>query len=552
METNALSEPRNPMSAAPAPAGDPGMATGSQPCRQRSGWTSPLVLAVWATAAAITGNAWVAYSNGQGERALERLRTDALVRLEADEADATLALRAIGATQSDAGLGTLRLLRETGILGDPARRAALANRLDRVERGPNAAVRAGGEPRPDPLLADARIIPAQYPAQYHEDSVEDGPAAQDETDDDAAGGPRTKDSGTGNPQGSGGSGIESFGDPRLGAWANSKVPAKFGRFTSGLKVGDAVVDKGDTGKSGTWLGDIGLGGPGASWDWMARARVTSLSTNSLIGGTFAERATGKAKNNPIGLVAAAVADSPNAANAWGIYSETMIGPDGTGGTAGAEFDTVNASKLGAAGDLRPYGTGSRGMTVLNLAAGGDASVHGPTAPISAFATLRGNGAQAKAGLVFKSNALRRSGDPDSGYGEAVSLPEGYGLSWYGGGDQAEVFRLYSTIGRAAHAEALSFRDDGMRLVQGFDEATAFHVPFVAGAVNYVQLTPAAGGHPAAVAARGGDKSIDLRLDPKGGGAVDFGTDAQRGTVKPTYRALVKFNGVAYYVPLDPA
>ena len=507
---------------------------------------------MWATAAAVTGNAWVAYSDGQGERALERLRTDALVQLEAD---ATLALSAIRATQSDTGLGTSRLLLETGVLEDLARPPALAGRFDGVEPGPNAAVGAGCGRRSDPLLADARIIPVQY----REDGVEDRPAAHDETDasasseiDDSASGPRVRGSGTGNPLGSGGSGIEGFGDPRLGAWANSKVPAKFGRFTSGLKIGDAVVDKGDTGRSGTWLVDIGLGGPGASWDWMARARVTSLSTNSLIGGTFAERATGKAKNNPIGLVAAAVADSPNAANAWGIYSETMIGPDGTGGTAGAEFDTVNASKLGAAGDLRPYGTGSRGMTVLNLAAGGDASVHGPTAPISAFATLRGNGAQAKAGLVFKSNALQRSGDPHSGYGEAVSLPEGYGLSWYGGADQAEVFRLYSTIGRAAHAQALSFRDDGTRLVRGFGKATTFYVPFVADSVNYVQLTPAAAGRPAEIAARGDDKSIDLRLDPKGGGAVDFGTDAQRGTVKPTYRALVKFNGVAYYIPLDPA
>ena len=83
------------------------------------------------------------------------------------------------------------------------------------------------------------------------------------------------------------------------------------------------------------------------------------------------------------------------------------------------------------------------MTVLNLAAGGDARVHGRTASISAFTTFRNNGAEAKAGLVFRSNALERLGDPRTGYGEAVSLPQGYGLSWYGGTDQAEVFRLSS-------------------------------------------------------------------------------------------------------------
>ena len=93
----------------------------------------------------------------------------------------------------------------------------------------------------------------------------------------------------------------------------------------------------------------------------------------------------------------------------------------------------------------------------------------------------------------------------------------------------------------------------MRLVRGLGEAmTSLYVPFVANSVNYLQLAPAATGRPVTVAASGDDRSIDLRLDPKGGGIVDFGTDAEKGTVKPTYRARVKFNGVAYYIPLDPA
>ena len=93
---------------------------------------------------------------------------------------------------------------------------------------------------------------------------------------------------------------------------------------------------------------------------MARARITSLSTNSLIGGTFGARTTANGKGKPLGLVAVAVADSPKAAGAWGIYSETMVGPNSIGGASGVEFDTVNASKLGEAGDIRPYGPGTRG------------------------------------------------------------------------------------------------------------------------------------------------------------------------------------------------
>lgn len=356
----------------------------------------------------------------------------------------------------------------------------------------------------------------------------------------------------GDPSAGGGDELRAYGDPRLGAWANSSVPARFGRFTSGLKVGDAVADAGATGKSGTWLGDVGLGGPGASWDWMSRARITSLSTNSLIGGTFAARTTANGKGNPIGLVATAVADGPDSPSAWGLYSETLIGPDGTGGTAGVEFNTVNTSKLGEAGAILPYGTGTRGMTVLNLAAGGDASVHGPTQTLSAFATLRGNGAKARAGVIFKANALERTGNPENGYARAFAFPQGYGQSWYGGADQAEVFRLYSSITDAGHAQALTFSDDGARVVRGLGEATGLFVPFVAGSVNYAQLGPSAPGRAVEIAARGSDADVDLALDPKGNGVLDIGTEAQPGEIAATHRVLVKFNGVPYYIALDPA
>lgn len=366
------------------------------------------------------------------------------------------------------------------------------------------------------------------------------------------GSPERRPAPPGEPPVDGSDDLRAYGDPRLGAWANSAVPARFGRFTSGLKVGDAVTDAGATGRSGTWLGDIGLGGPGASWDWMSRARITSLSTNSLIGGTFAARTTAKGKGNPIGLVATAVADGPDSPSAWGIYSETLIGPDGTGGTAGVEFNTVNTSKLGDAGEILPYGTGKRGMTVLNLAAGGDASVHGPTQTLSAFTTFRGNGARAQAGMIFKANALARLGNPETGYGRALVLPQGYGQSWYGSADQAEVFRLYSAITDAGHAQALTFSDDGARFVRGLGEATGLYVPFVADSVNYARLGASVAGRPVEIAARGSDASIDLALDPKGDGVLDIGTEAAPGEITPTHRVLVKFNGVPYYIALDPA
>lgn len=179
-------------------------------------------------------------------------------------------------------------------------------------------------------------------------------------------------------------------------------------------------------------------------------------------------------------------------------------------------------------------------------------MHGRTKPLSAFATLRGNGAMAQAGMIFKANALERLGDAETGYARAFMMPQGYGQSWYGSADEAEVFRLYSNITDAEHAQALTFSDDGARVVRGLGEATGLFVPFVAESVNYAQLGPSVAGRPVEIAARGRDANVDLALDPKGDGVVDIGTEAHPGEVAPTHRVLVKFNGVPYYIPLDPA
>jgi hypothetical protein len=506
--------------------------------QQRVRWTSPLVLAVLAATAALSGNAWVSYENGRAQLALDQTRASALLSLQASGAEATLIVDALITADQRTTVRNARLLLAAGLVEDDGRRAALEAYVNANDAGnspsllsiphadiPDDANKADGAWA---NASDARIIQIQQKVPAGENgNVVPFP-------------------------GSNTTGIESFGDPRLGAWANSEVPAKFGRFTSGLKIGDAVKDRGATGGSGTWLADVGLGGPGRSWDYMARARVTSLSTNSLIGGTFAARTIGTANGNPIGLVATALADSPNARGGWGIYSETLVGPKSKAGATGVEFNTVNMSSLGDAGDILPYGTGTRGMSVLNLAAGGDRSVHGETQTISAFTTYRGNGATAKAGIVFKSNALERLGKADTSFGRAMTFPQAYGLSWYGGGDQAEVLRLYSSISKASQAQAMTFSDDGVRLVRGLGESTAFYVPFVPDSTNFVQLSPSAGGQPVEVAARGNEANIDLVLSAKGTGVIDFGSGVESGTMKPTHRAIVKFDGVPYYIALDPA
>ena len=83
-------------------------------------WTRPLVLAVWAATLAVAVHAWVAYTNGKGERALRESWRDALANLEMNEAAATLGLR---------------LPLEAGLVSDPRQRAALAGFLEMREQG---------------------------------------------------------------------------------------------------------------------------------------------------------------------------------------------------------------------------------------------------------------------------------------------------------------------------------------------------------------------------------------------------------------------------------
>ena len=243
--------------------------------RRQFGWTSPLVLALWAASLAATGNAWVTYADGAARRGLER-----------SQAEAELVLEAVRAADPGEAARNLRFLLEAGLVADPGRRAALAAWLeapgqDAFQRPP--AWRPGAAVEAGPLPGGEKLIAAQFQA------ADASPPAAAPAAPAPASAPQPKVDAP--------DGIEAYGDPRLGAWANSPVPARFGRFTSGLKVGDASPTRAPPAQSQTWLADIGQPG-GASWDWMARARITSLSTNSLIGGTFAARDRRQGKGPP--------------------------------------------------------------------------------------------------------------------------------------------------------------------------------------------------------------------------------------------------------------
>jgi len=95
-----------------------------------SKWRSPLVVAVFATAAAALGNAGVALVNGALQRDLESKKRDADLRIEESKAESSRILEMIKTGNTEAAAKNLTFLLDTALVADPKRAAKLREYLD--------------------------------------------------------------------------------------------------------------------------------------------------------------------------------------------------------------------------------------------------------------------------------------------------------------------------------------------------------------------------------------------------------------------------------------
>ena len=112
----------------------------------RSRWTSPLVVALLAAAAAAFGNALVTLINGSQQRALERTRGNAQLALEESKAESARVLEMIKTGDSDKAADNLRFLLDAGLISDTDRVARLQAFLEQRNPGAGPSLPAPGSP----------------------------------------------------------------------------------------------------------------------------------------------------------------------------------------------------------------------------------------------------------------------------------------------------------------------------------------------------------------------------------------------------------------------
>lgn len=350
--------------------------------------------------------------------------------------------------------------------------------------------------------------------------------------------------------------VSPYADPRLGLWADSATPGVFGRFKSGLRLGDSVLHRGATagnnGATNSWMASVG-GNP-STWSYMEdTATFVSSRTGQGVAVTGAGRLISAQGGAAIGLIGVALNDSTvSSAKAWGGYFEAVLGPNGTGRAIGIEVDAANDTGVDIPFSSPYAGAATLAVAVLNLGAGADASVHGATSAISQFLGMGNNGARASAGILMKHTALVREGDATTGLARALVLAQNQAICWYGAVDGLEAARFTSELGGQSVGQDLAFTATGLehRTRAG---AILFKVSRVGASVNYPEIKAAATGSPVEVSALGSDTNIDLRLNPKGTGVLRVGYETTVATTPGNFSAgrYLEFkdaNGTTLYIP----
>ena len=261
---------------------------------------------------------------------------------------------------------------------------------------------------------------------------------------------------------------------------------------------------------------------------MARARIASLSNNSLIGGTFTARRTGGAR-----AVRSDWSPSPwptaQCASWLGHRQRRSSAPSSTERRRRrVQHGQCLADRR--AGDVRPSAPARRGMTILDLAVGSDRNMDGPTEPSAhspPTAAMAGGRRPASFSEDERPAAAR---DPDTGYGRASRSPRATCRSWYGGTDQPKssgsTRRSATVTMRGPCPSAMTVCGLSVAWARSTVFLCAFRhrLPHCCSSAPPFRRSRSRSRHGAREA------DIDLLLVPKGSSVVDIGYDAEPGAL----------------------
>lgn len=337
-------------------------------------------------------------------------------------------------------------------------------------------------------------------------------------------------------------GLQAPGGPAISAkgfWANVGAGANIWRLRDRLLVGGATVNDGNL--------------PAIVSDWLEQERqyttqnsqIAVLSTIGQIAFLSGSRTSDSNLAGSMGCIGGnfwGVNDnSVQIQTAYAAYFEARRKP-GTGITHAIEMDIVNE------GDVVPltsYSMVPGNITPgLWIASGGE--VAGANSASVAIGILN-NGANFVKGIVFHSTSIVGT-DGVNGAGVAVEFAKGHTMQWLTpSGVQGAA--IGSDVSNGAKNQRLLFSDIGL-LFRNSADLNLFRFGISSEHVNGFDFLPGATGVQPVLYANGTDTNVDLALQAKGAGTVDFRTPTVSGTAGASFGYVtLKFDGVPFKVQL---
>jgi hypothetical protein len=325
--------------------------------------------------------------------------------------------------------------------------------------------------------------------------------------------------------GSSGAWASAYADYRRGYFADDALPARKGRFDSGIFVGGsgaryygALSDSASNEATAFWASDVGNVG---DWSWVFSTAVNLFERdNGKVNTSIVSRSPTTGGGLTMGLQVSVVGqhnDSEHTHGLWGIYGEAVALPGHDGNTRNFEFNIVNRA-LDITDEMseKPYTSGRTNLKFSGaFAAGGDVLVHGSSYSNDEAIRINQNGGNFWTGIMIRNNALARDVD---GEAKAMAMAIGHALVWFGTGDN-EIGRIVFT-GSAGHKWRMGFSDSELNLT--FRAKRALLIDVIDSPANYLRIAQAATGGAVVVRAEGDDTDVDLSLDPKGAGVLQIG------------------------------
>jgi len=259
--------------------------------------------------------------------------------------------------------------------------------------------------------------------------------------------------------------------------------------------------------------------------------LTGYGVTGLHGSVKTSDSTGAAGTARIGVAGFGVNDFVGgSAGVWGLYSTVVRQAASTGATQGMELDVAN---FGPQVTIYPSTPFLAGLTAgIWCCTGGettDPSAGGSPGVASVGLAIIQNDSQAvktakfDKGIMFHNAAINGAdGTGGANVGIAIAFATGHSMTWFNNLTQvtAEITNSGATF--AGTDMRLDFSDFGVLIQDRSTGKNAFSVQKTVNFANGISVLPGLAGTPARIQAIG-ETNLNLVLEPKGTGVVQFGT-----------------------------